>query len=230
MKKWITLFLLILLFSAACKKSDDTQAPTNTAFQWPVGTSDYAPNTIGSTFTYEVSSGTPATIDSFTYTVAKDTTIAAVKYYKLVSNKPALAPTNFINYTNGVITNVTYNFDVQGLITIPVITQTILKDNVPVNNSWNELLVISYSGIPVNLNFVYTILQKDYIKSILGKDYANTINAKQVINISLPGGFPLPAGIPSTIPVDNFFAKGVGLIQKDGNNASQKIKRYNIVK
>ncbi len=220
----------VAIFSACKKKSVDDTPPPATVFSWPAGTSDYAPTTVNSTFTYETSSGTPAVIDSFTYTVTKDTTISGAKYYKLVSNKPDDAPTYFSNYNAGVITNVLLNVDFQAGVIIPIVTQTVLKDNVAVNATWNDALVVTFSGIPVNIAFVNTLLQKDYTKTVLAKNYTSAITVKQLVNISLPGGIPLPAGIPASTQIDNYFAKGVGLIQKDVNGDTQKIKRYNVVK
>ncbi len=223
------LFSIVTLL-AACKKNSDEVVPPVTTFQWPAGTSDYAPYTLGSTFVFEIASGTPTVIDSFTYTVTKDTIINALPYKKLESNKPAVGVTYYSNYTNGVVTNISYNLNFQGLVTLPVVTQTVLKDNVPLNNSWNETLPVTIPGfpLPVGVSFVYTLKQKDITKNILGKDYASTIGVQQVIN--LPTGLPLPPGVPATTQIDNYFAKGVGLVQKDATGNVLKIKRYNIVK
>ncbi len=213
---------------AACQKSNNEEivpAPTNS--QWPAGTSDYAPHTNGSTFTFEIVSGTPSVTDSFTYTVTKDTAIAGLTYRKLESNKPALGPTYYANYNAGVITNITYGFTIQGF-SIPEVKQTVLKDNVPVNNTWSESINVTASGFTVPVSFNYTIMQKDFVKNILSKDYTGTVHAKQVIGIP-----PLVAaglGIPATTQVDNYFAKGVGLVQKDGTGSNVKIKRYNIIR
>jgi hypothetical protein len=224
MKKIITLSFLSAIFFSACKKKDTVVEPN----QWPEGTSDYAPNTIGSTFTFETSTGTPAVIDSFTYTVVKDTTINGVKYYKLTSNKPAVATTYYSNYTNGVVTEINYNFTFQGF-SIPNVTQTVVKDNVPVSTAWNDLLTIVYSGFPVQVTFAHTLMQNDITKNVLNKDYANAIEVKDVI--SIPPQYAQLANLPfSSIQVNNFYGKGVGLIQKDGTGNIQKIKRFNIVK
>jgi hypothetical protein len=218
------LVFTIILFSA-CKKSSDDVVTPDPVFQWPAGTSDYVPYTNGSTFTYEIVSGTPAVTDSFTYTVTKDTLITGATYRKLESNKPALGPTFYANYNNGVVTNIAYNVNFQGQVTIPVITQTILKDNVPVNTTWNEMFNVTVSGISIPVVLTYTIMLKDYTKTILSKDYANTIYAKQIITINSPLGPP-----PAPTQIDNYFAKGVGLVQKDATGNNVKIKRYNIVK
>ncbi len=216
----------MILFSGCKNNYEDVILP-DFSFQWPAGTSDYAPYTNGSTFTFESTSGTPAVIDSFTYTVTKDTLITGATYRKLESNKPALGPIFYANYNAGVVTNIAYNFSLQG-VTIPVVTQTVLKDNVPVNTTWNESLNVTASGFTVPVTFTYTIMQKDYTKTILSKDYTNTIYAKQQIGI--PANIALLLNIPATTQVDNYFAKGVGLVQKDAPTTSIKIKRYNVVK
>jgi hypothetical protein len=220
---WIVLFYTII-FSACKKNTDEEITPAPTGFQWPAGTSDYAPHTNGSTFTFEIVSGTPAVTDSFTYTVTKDTAIGGFSYRKLESNKPALAPTYYANYNAGVVTNITYNLNFQGFI-IPTVKQTVLKDNVPVNSSWSELLDVTVSGITIPVSLNYTLVQKDFVKNILGKDYSNTIYSKQIITINSPIGPP-----PAPTQIDNYFAKGVGLVQKDATGNNVKIKRYNIVK
>jgi hypothetical protein len=228
MKQISIAFSFFVLIFSGCKKSSNDTTIQDSGFQWPAGTSDYAPYTNGSTFTYEIVSGTPSVTDSFTYSVTKDTTISGATYRKLESNKPTLGPTYYANYNNGVVTNVAYNVNFQGQITIPTITQTILKDNVPVNNTWSEVLNVTASGFTVPVTFTYTIMLKDYTKTILSKDYANTIYAKQIIGI--PANIALLLNIPATTQVDNYFAKGVGLVQKDATGNNVKIKRYNIVK
>jgi hypothetical protein len=120
------------------------------------------------------------------------------------------------------------NFQV--VVTLPVITQSVLKDNVPVNNTWSETLPVTFPGfpLPVGVLVVYTVTQKDFTKNILSKDRASTIAVKQVINLST--GLPLPAVVPATAQIDNYFAKVGGLVQKDATGNVLKIKRYNIVK
>jgi hypothetical protein len=216
-----------IIFSACKKNKDEEILPAPTGFQWPAGTSDYAPYTNGSTFTFEIVSGTPAVTDSFTYRVTKDTAIGGLTYRKLESDKPALGPTYYANYNAGVVTNITYNLSLQGF-TLPSVKQTVLKDNVPVNNTWAESLDVTVSGITVPVSFSYTLVQKDFVKNILSKDYANTIYAKQIIGI--PANIALLLNIPATTQIDNYFAKGVGLVQKDATGNNLKIKRYNVIK
>jgi hypothetical protein len=229
MKQIILAITFCAIFFTACKKNKDEEiVPVLTGFQWPAGTSDYAPHTNGSTFTFEILSGTPAVTDSFTYTVIKDTSIGGLNYKKLESNKPALGPTYYANYNAGVVTNITLNFTIQSF-NIGTIKQTILKDNVPVNNIWSDTINVAapiIGNVPVS--FTNTIMQKDVVKNILGKDYTGTIYSKQIIGI--PAAVATFLNIPASSQIDNYFAKGVGLVQKDATGNNVKIKRYNIVK
>jgi hypothetical protein len=147
-----------IIFSSCQKSTNEEIVPTATSSLWPAGTGNYATNTNVSTFTFQKVSGTVSVADSFTYTVTKDTAIDDLTYRKLESNKPALVPTYYVNYNAGVITNITYGFTIQGF-TIPVVKQTVLKDNVPVNNTWSESI---NANVPVTLN--YTLVQKDFKK------------------------------------------------------------------
>jgi hypothetical protein len=223
-----SLALCVILFAACKKNKNEEVVPTSTGFQWPAGTGEYAPHTNGSTFTFEIVSGTPAVTDSFTYTVTKDTAIGGVTYRKLESNKPALAPTYYANYTAGVVTNIALNFTVQSF-NVGTVKQTILKDNVPLNSMWSDTINVAaplIGNVPVS--FTSTIMQKDFVKNILSKDYSGTIYAKQIIGI--PAAVATFLNIPATSQIDNYFAKGVGLVQKDATGNNVKIKRYNIVK
>jgi hypothetical protein len=219
-------FLSIILFS--CTETDEVNPP----FQWPAGTSDYAPYTIGSTFTYELTGATAAK-DSFTFTVAKDSVINGLKFYKLESNKPALSPTYFVNYNNGDITEITYNLNYLGLgiISVPKVTETTLKSNNFVNDTWIENLIVNFAGVDLSVIFTHTMLQKKYTKTVLNKDFTNTIAVREVISTIIPPGFPWPSTVPTTSQFDNFYAEGAGLVQRDvSDGSSLKLKYYNIVK
>jgi hypothetical protein len=232
-------FLSIILFSS-CQKEDD---PIRTMpFQWPEGTSDYAPYTVGSTFAYELKTVNPAKTDSFSLTVAKDTVISGLKYYKLVSNKPEIQPTYFVNYNNGNLTEITYNLDYLGLgaIIVPTVLETTLKENLAVNDTWSESMVVYFPISPtlsadITVTFAHTMLEKNFTKRVVDIDYTNTIKVKEIITSIAPTWFNWPAGVPTSSQFDNFYAKGAGLVQREVYSDNilktiQKLKFYNIVK
>jgi hypothetical protein len=232
MKKIPIYFLLSIILLSSCQKEFEPDPIIE--FIWPEGTGDYAPYTVGSTFTYESVNLSTSTIDSFTYKVTKDTTIDNSKYYKLESNKPQIgpSPTYFVNYSNGKLTELTYGLNFLGVFTIPELSENTFRIYEPLNATWHEDLPrLTYLGIPVIVNFEYTITQKDYTKPVLYNNFANTTNVTEVVHIALGGGIPLPTGIPSTIVYDNFYAKGAGLIERDITlGTTQKLKHFHIVK
>jgi hypothetical protein len=231
MKKIFFYSILSVFLFSSCEKEEDPIRLKN--FTWPEGTSDYAPYTIGSTFAYEIKTMSPARTDSFSLTVEKDTIIGNFRYYKLVSNKPELQPTYFVNYSNGNLTEITYNLDYLnlGVITVPKVFETTLKENAAVNDTWIENMMVTFSGVDLTVIFTHTMLLKNYTKNVLGVDFSNTIAVKQLISTVIPPGFPWPPQVPTTSQFDNFYAQGAGLVQRDVSNGNtQKLKRFNIVK
>jgi hypothetical protein len=226
--KQIFLYSLLSIILFSCTDTDQVKPP----FEWPAGTGEYAPYTIGSTFTYELTSATAAK-DSFTFTVVKDSVINGLKFYKLESNKPALNPTYFVNYNNGDITEITYNLNYLGLgiISVPKVTETTLKSNNFVNDTWIENLIVNFAGVDLSVIFTHTMLQKKYTKTVLNINFTNTIAVREVISTIIPPGFPWPPAVPTTSQFDNFYAEGAGLVQRDvSDGSSLKLKYFNIVK
>jgi hypothetical protein len=202
---------------------------TTPPFVWPAGTGEYAPYTTGSTFVFQREVGVPAVIDSFTLTVTGDTLIGGLTYKRMTSSNTTAMPSYFTNYNNGVVTEIFLNFSIPP-VTIPTLNQTILKDTANVNTSWNEVLNLTVMGFSFPVTFTYTVMQKDIVKNVLAVDYANTTDVKQ--NVGIPATIATLAGIPANTVLQNFYAKGVGRIERDAvsNNTYIKLKRYNVVR
>ena len=230
-------FALVISF-IGCQKSGLEYLPNTTTtggggttppFVWPAGTGEYAPYTTGSTFTFQREVGVPAVVDSFTLTVTGDTLIAGQTYKRMTSSNATASPNYFVNYNAGVVTELYLNFMLTG-VTIPTLTQTALKDTANVNTSWNEVLNLTVSGFTFPVTFTYTIMQKNILKNVLSVDYLNTIDVKQ--NVGIPPAIAAIAGIPANTIVENFYAKGVGRIERDAvsNNTFIRLKRFNVVR
>lgn len=216
--------MAVLCVLLSCKKKNDDVVPV---FVWPDGTGEYAPYTYGSTFVYEVRTNSPASIDSFTYTVAKDTLIDGLKFYKLQSSKPNLAGHLYCRYANGVRTEINYDSELAGGLNMPAIKATVLKINEAVNATWNNTLNITIPGLPnpVPVTFAYTLLQKGITKNVLQKDYPETLEVKSVTSITGILGMP-----PISFTANNFYGKNQGLVQQEDSDGSIKLKRSNIIK
>lgn len=234
------LYLAAIIAFVGCQKSGLEYLPiTNPAsggggsttppFVWPAGTGEFAPYTTGSTFVFQREVGMPAVIDSFTLTVTGDTSIGGLTYKRMTSSNTTAMPSYFANFNNGITTEVILNFPV-ATITIPNLTQTVLRDTANVNSTWNEVLNLTVMSFPVPITFTYTVMQKGIVKNVLGVDYLNSTDVKQ--NVGIPATIATIAGIPANTVLENFYAKGVGRIERDivSTNTYIKLKRYNVIK
>ena len=208
--------LLTIMVTGSCQKENIPSSPQT--ITWPEGASDYAPYTIGSTFTYVLTSYIPTLVtDNFTLTVTKDTLIGNLRFYKLESDKPSVSPSYFVNSNNGDLREVTYGLGFLGLITIDKLDEVTLKENALVNSTWSDpdKIVPWDNGtytIPVTIKFGYTLLQRDFIKKICDKNYSSAIEVKEIVNVSLPAGIDYPQNAPSQLIYDNIYSKDAGLI------------------
>lgn len=222
MKKMFYCMAMLCLVLSCKKESSNAVVP----FVWPEGTGEYAPYTTGSTFVYEVRDSSPASIDSFTYTVIKDTLIDGLKFRKLKSSKTDLADHLYCHYANGVRTEISYRDDLtsSGIITIKNI---VLKADTVINTSWNNQINLVFPGPPFNIpmKFTYTLVQKGFTKNVLQKDYPATVEMRNVISIGGSTGLP-----PYSDTTKCFYSKGHGLIMEAYESGSIKLKRSNIVK
>jgi hypothetical protein len=223
------LFFLAVAF-ASCETEYPIEKPN--VRNWPENTGEYAPYTIGSTFKYQYTSlGPSIKTDTLTLTVTRDTIIGGTKFYKLQSDREDLVKSYYTSFKNNSITEITYDLNFLGLITVPYLEENTFRENAPLNSTWNdESLRLDWSGVPVNVDFVHTMKNANYTKQVLANSYTSSYTVDEDVNITLPQGIPFPPGVPSTITFKNTYAKGFGLIQRDvsiGN--SQKLISSNII-
>lgn len=224
MKKLAIIALAGLAILGCKKKTENTDKP------WENGTGDYAPYTLGSTFTFEVVSSAPASTDSTTMTVTRDTTMDGLTFKKLEPGKNIIPPFYF-NYSSGVQKEAQINFQAFGAV-VPKLLQTNLKVNEATGASWTEAITLNFPGIPIpiNVNFVHQVMAKGISKTVLAKNYTDVIHMKTTGTLALPPGITPPAGIPTSITFESFYAKNTGLIERSGPNQTMRLKRFNVVR
>jgi hypothetical protein len=219
----ISIFVLVCSVFVACKKDI-------ALLFWPEGTGDYASYTIGSKFTYQISYGNPAVIDTFFYTVVKDTTINGAKFMKMATSNPNLVTDFFCNYNpiTGVRTDINFNTNFGG-IPIPELKETTLRAKQPLNAVWNEKLNVSASGASFTLNFDYKISQKNFTKKVFSTNYKDVIQVDQTITLpqSLVAALEFPT---DKIGIINFYSKEVGILQRDFPDGLIGINFYKLIK
>jgi hypothetical protein len=168
----------------------------------------YFPTCDGSIYKYRdsgaITQGTSITTSSDTLKFVKDTLIAGVTYGQFIINSLSEYDTIYQNCTAGVSTSKVFNAtSVGGTTTLVEATIIPLKDNVPINTTWQTGL--NAGGQQVT--YLTTVLAKGINKQVLGVNYSNVIETKVETQINI-------FGTQTTVIEDhNFFAKNIGLIE-----------------
>ena len=204
------------VLSGQVNSEDDNQSGSGSSGGNSGGASsgDYWPTAINNEWTYN-SNGTPSTMK-----IIATETVNGQLYYKF-------APQNGNgSMSSGVVnTSVNKNAGVYKLKTDDVVidaggisgTQTgyeyiVLKDNIPVNGTWNGSYTqtTTYTGIPTitfTTNYVGTILEKGVSETINNEVFTDVIKVKIDQTSNVPGN---PA---TTIISEYWYAKNVGIIK-----------------
>ena len=174
----------------------------------------YFPTCDGSIFTFKDSrTGTTAITTSDTLHYVKDSIINAVVFRKLFysSNSQQFY---FLNCASGVVKNFSYNIS-QGGTTISKLEIIVLKYLADAGTQWTDTVTVQGQQL-LNKN---TLTQKNISYTVGGKTYPD------VMHVTILTGQNIPiAGFTALITTENYFAKGVGLIESTSvNNLSGDI-------
>lgn len=197
MKKYFLVFTTALSFLFSCKKSDTTATTADT----------YLPNSIGSNWTYQITTP-PATVNTVKFTVSNRDTTANSKSY------------NVITGSNG--TNQYYNktgndyFTLRTVGTSGSLELLFLKDNVNAGATWNTSQVLTgLTGLPGGITSVtivtaYTLQEKGSTRTILTKLYTDVIKVRADLSATVPLFGSLSFGF-----AEFYFSKNIGLIESN---------------
>lgn len=196
MKKLIiaSLFGSFGLFS--CQKEGSTPV---------VPPANYMSFTANSTWNYESTDNIAK--DSVAYTLLStntDSTINGKVYHVFTKTNN---PNQYYNLTG----NDYYTFQNLPATTGTKSLETVyLKDNVAVNGTWQQSYTVSASGLPLTINLVNTIAEKNTTLVVNGVTYTDVIHVTTALSANV-SGFPIPAGAIVT-DIQTYFAKKVGMI------------------
>lgn len=152
----------------------------------------YLPVCSGSVYNYLDSSDIIET-NTLGIDVVKDTTIDGKIFQKIISE----GVYTYMNCTNGESTILEYLVTTAGGNTMDQVKRILLKDNVPVNTTWNATV----NG--QNVDYVSKIISK-------GPRTVNGINYPDVIEVQVKNNFT-PAG---AMDIEHlFYARGVGTVE-----------------
>jgi len=197
MKKTILTFLVLSSLALSCKKEKGSTA---------VVASSYMSETPNSTWNYQVTDNNTATNSNYTLTSTnRDTTINSKTYHVFTNSKGT-------NDYYSITGNNYYIFQVLPLsISATAVENIYLKDNLKVNDTWNQVFNITLSGFPLVVTVTNIISETGISKTVNSISYSNVIHVSTSLTVSILGAV-LPSSAVS-VQVDNYYTKSVGMIQ-----------------
>jgi hypothetical protein len=194
MKK-LLYFLLATIVFFSCKKSDNS-ASTDT----------YLPSTVGTNWTYKITtgSGTAATSTTVKYTVSNTDTTALGKTYRVINGN---------NGTNQYYNKTNSDYFTFRSLAGQGVELNFLKDNVAVNQGWNTSQTLNgLTGLPggitsATMNIAYIVKEKGTTKTVSGRTYSDVIKVEATLSATALI-LNLPLGT-----AEFYFAKNVGIIE-----------------
>lgn len=175
----------------------------------------YFPTCEGSIFTFKDSStGTAATTTTDTLHYVKDSIISAVVFRKLF-NSSNRQHFYFLSCAGGVVKNISYNPISPGGTTVSKLEITALKYLADAGAQWTDTVTVQGQQL-LNKN---TLTQKNISYTVAGKTYPDVMHVTSLTGQNIP-----VVGFTALITTENYFAKGVGLIESTSvNNLSGNI-------
>lgn len=203
-----------LLFSSCQKEFIDESGATAGGGSSATACKDclYFPTCNNSVYTYKDSSaGAAPTTTTDTLRFLKDTLINALTFRKVRQGNSAQVPF-FINCTNGVVKNITYNGVSVGGTTLQKVEIIVLKYNEALNAQWTDTLNIQGQ----QALYKSTLKEKNISYTVAGRVYPDVMHVSTVLGQNVP-----IIGFTALATTEYYFAKGVGLIEsKTINNLS----------
>jgi hypothetical protein len=197
MKAPITLFSLLVIMAASCKKSgtDDSQTSVE----------KYMSPTAGNSWTYETVNNTTVSTTTNTVTCSNKDTVIGSRTYRVFKNS-AGAANDYYNISG----NDYYTFRNLVAFGSSSVESIYLKDNAAVGTSWSQIVTIApFSGVPttIPLTVAYSITEKGISRTVNGENYNNVIHTTTTLSST-----SLPAGSITT-DIHSYYAPKYGLIE-----------------
>jgi hypothetical protein len=220
MKKIYLFVLASLVVIASCKKDKDEDPDNNTItadvtqLNNGVTTSQYAPYTQGSTFTYQYE--TIMSTDTATWTVMGGKEFGG-KFYVEIAGLMGMTSNAYFNCQNGE-----YLMYVPATDSTPSMNLIYLKENENIGGTWTQTISGEYMGISVNNKYVFTYAEDLSSYEVYGVTYNDVIHINLDVFV-IWMGTEIPAGVE-----DYYWAQGIGLIEKIGISGNMSLLSYNI--
>lgn len=194
MKRIICFLVLSVFVFSSCKKSSDaTVADT------------YLPSTVGSNWTYKVTTGGTA-VSTVKYTISSRDTIANSRTYVILTGSNGSSLYN--NKTNS-------DYYTLRILAGQALELLYLKDDKDVNGTWTTTQTLTgLSGLPIGNSATviidYILKEKGTTRVVSGTTYNSIIKVEAKIKASLPG---LPIGAFDLGTAEFYFSKNIGMVE-----------------
>jgi hypothetical protein len=192
MRNFLFIIAAFSFVFSSCKKSSDANVAEN-----------YLPTTVGSNWTYKVTTAGTA-VTTVKYTVSNRDTVANARTYAVLtgSNGSSLynAKTGSDYFTFRAVAG-------QGLELL------YLKDDKDINGTWNTSQTLTgLTGLPggitsANINIAYIVKEKGTTRTVSGTSYTNVVKVEATLSAAV-AILTLPLGT-----AEFYFSKNIGLIE-----------------
>lgn len=218
MKHFLKLLTALIILSSiySCKKEETFNGVSLKTLNNGVTTCEYAPFTLGSTFTYEA--GLPGNITEVTWETGDPETINNKTFIKVNNFSGSEDIPTYFNCEDGE-----YNIIIQNVAGISGNLDLIyLKENVPVNTTWQDTVFQSNSGTTTLNRYNWTYIEKKDNHTVKGNTYSDIIHINLVFTVEYDGF------ILTTDETDYYWARGVGLVESLGTNVNYQLVSHSI--
>jgi hypothetical protein len=190
---------------------------------------DYFPTTTNSNWSYQNVDASGTIVDTAYAICLANNLSANGNSYRILRNNDGTS--GYFRKASGNYYQ--YEDSVRDIFTNPVpgIEFIILKDNVPVNTTWESAVVSgSIMGIPTNIKYSFKILAASGSSITVGTlpTFTDVIQVQQTLLVQVGGIGPWTP----TINLKNSFQRGVGLIKQDDLGApgnEVRIRRWQVL-
>lgn len=191
----------------------------------PVTTGDYFPTTLNSYWTNLYENGSAG---DTTYQLSTSASLTAngnkynVFYYE--DDKNGTVDSVYFRKANGVYYQYVKTY--ANVFDTPIPFEYIfLKDNVATGSTWSASISGTASGTAIKLQLNGSILEKASSATVGGKTYNDVIKVRLIVMATVG---PSPVAVEAS-RIDQWFAKGIGLIKEIQYNAADPTKVDNVL-
>jgi hypothetical protein len=195
----------------------------------PPTSTDYFPTTLNSWWSYDDGAGS----DTLKMQNIGPVTLGGTAFQRFVYYDEDGDPVDTTYYRKDAATGFYYqSLDTAGfgpelVFTTPRLNLLFLKNTLATNDTWDADFpaTSSLAPVPVILRFKYTVVNANATATVNGKNFTNVYHIRWMPQLGANGQFQDLL----QVPVDDFYAKGIGWIREaEGSTTAQAIRNWQV--